>query len=237
MSIQDLPIKERNQALFSHIINGIKSGEIIPKVCAKSVAVDAHTVVPEEVGTKHIVYSHGKVEKEIVLTQDMVLLTTLNAQGNPIIDKNGNTNTYDMKLAKFLKTYPKQVKGGHFVKDPYAQGAVMVSVALPKEMVKDGITLLPPGWGGYEGTLIPDGIIMLPFDSNLTLEEQINEWEKQGADKLDWYPNNEADTYSPCDKNGTFKDINLRKLFEQNKQFEGNPYKQKSLECSAEQNI
>ena len=60
MSIQELPIEERNGALFSYIMNGIKAGEIVPNVCAKSVAVDAHSVTPEEVGTKHTVYSHGK---------------------------------------------------------------------------------------------------------------------------------------------------------------------------------
>lgn len=229
MKIQELPIEQRNQALFSYIMNNLKTGALKPTVCAKSVAVDAHIVTPEEVGKKHTVYSHGKVEKQIELTADMVLLTTLDSQGNPVIDENGNTNTYDMKLAKFMKTYPKQVDGGHFVKDPYTKGSVMIAVSLPKKLIADGITLLPPGWGGYEGTLMQDGVIMLPFDPNLKLEEQIKEWEKQGADKLDWYPNNEANTYSPCDKNGTFENENLRKLFEQEKSFEGNPY-QKSQE-------
>lgn len=224
MSIQNLPIEERNAALFTHIMNGIKAGEITPTVCAKSVAVDAHSVTPDEVGKKHTVYSHGKVEKEIVLEEGMVLLTTLDAQGNPVLDENGNTNTYDMKLPKFLKNYPKQV-GDHFVKDPYAKGSVMASVELPKEFIgQEGITLLPPGWGGYEGTLMEGGIVMFPFNPDLTLEEQVAAWEQEGADKLDWYPNNEADTYSPCDKNGTFEDPSLRKLFEQGKEFVGAPY-------------
>ncbi|MBR4004034.1 MAG: hypothetical protein IKI95_08355 [Clostridia bacterium] len=224
MAIQDLPIEERNAALFTHIMNGIKAGEITPTVCAKSVAVDAHTVTAEEAGRTHTVYSHGKVEKEITLTEGMVLLTTLDKNGEPVIDENGNTNTYDMGLAKFMKNYPKQI-GGHFVKDPYAKGSVMASVALPKEMVGDeGITLLPPGWGGYEGTLMEGGIVMFPFNPELSLPEQVQAWEAEGADKLDWYPNNEADTYSACDKNGTFADESLRRLFDQGKEYEGTPY-------------
>lgn len=224
MELNKLPIEQTNQALFDYIMNGIKTGEIRPTICAKSVAVDAHKVSPEEVGKKHTVYSHGKVEKEITLAEDTVLLTTLDTQGNPVIDEKGNTNTYDMKLAKFLKTYPKQVKGGHFVKDPYAPGSVMAAVKVPDNLIKDGITMLPPGWGGYEGTLIAGGIMMFPFDAKLNLKDQVKAWEEQGANKLDWYPNNEANTYSRCDKNGTFEDENLRKLFEQDKVFEKTAY-------------
>lgn len=222
--ISKLPIDQINNALFDYIMNGIKDGSIHPEICAKSVAVDARQVKPEEVGQKHTVYSHGKVEKEITLAEDTVLLTTLDTQGKPVIDQNGNTNTYDMKLAKFMKTYPKQVKGGHFVKDPYAPGSVMVAVKIPENVIADGITMLPPGWGGYEGTLMAGGIMMFPFDPSLKLNDQVKAWETQGADKLDWYPNNEANTYSRCDKNGTFENENLRNLFEQDKPFEKTPY-------------
>ncbi|MBO5229461.1 MAG: hypothetical protein J6B20_01535 [Clostridia bacterium] len=43
-------------------------------------------------------------------------------------------------------------------------------------------------------------------------------------DEHNWYPNNEANSYARCDKNGTFEDENLRKLFEQDKTFENTPY-------------
>ena len=110
------------------------------------------------------------------------------------------------------------------MKDPYAPGSVMAAVKVPDKLIADGITMLPPGWGGYEGTLIAGGIMMFPFDPKLNLKDQVEAWEAQGANKLDWYPNNEANTYSRCDKNGTFEDENLRKLFEQDKIFEKTAY-------------
>lgn len=228
MKIQDLPLEQRNGALFNFIIEGIKNGQIEPVVCAKSVAVDAREVQPEEVGQQHTVYSQGKVEKVITLQEDIVLLTTLDRNGNPVLDEDGNENTYDMKKAKFLKTYPKEING-HHVKDPYSPGSVMVAIRLPEELIAEGITMLPPNWTGnngerYEGTLMSGGIMMFPFNPELSLVEQLEAWSKAGADKLDWYPNNEANTYAPCDKNGTFKDPLLRKLFEQPKEYVGEPY-------------
>ena len=100
----------------------------------------------------------------------------------------------------------------------------MLSVKLPDDIVKDGLTMLPPNWDGYEGTLLKGGILMFPFDPNRSLEGQIWAYEQEGYDKLDWYPNNEAQTYSACDKNGTFENESLRKTFNQTKQYEGKVY-------------
>lgn len=227
MRIQEMPIEQRNQAVFDYIIAGIRAGQITPVVCAKSVAVDAREVQPEEYGQEHIVYSQGKVEKVVTLGEGMMLLTTLDKNGNPVVDAQGHTNTYDMKKSKFEKNYPKEVNG-HRVKDPYAPGSVMISIRIPEALIQEGITLLPPNWGGYEGTLVSGGVLMFPFNPELSLEEQIAAWIKEGADKLDWYPNNEPQTYSRCDKNGTFMDPALRELFGQDKQFLGEPYPAKS---------
>lgn len=223
----DIEPKKMTEMLFDYIISGLESGEFEPVVCAKHVCVDAHLVTPEEYGKEHVVWSHGKVEKTITLQEGMVLLKTLDKNGNPVVDEMGHENVYDMKISKFLTNYPKEVNG-HYVKDPYAEGSVMVAVKLPDEMIGDGITILPPNWGGYEGTLMKGGILMFPFDKDRSLEGQLWAWRQEGFDKLDWYPNNEADTYSPCDKNGTFENQALRKTFEQDKPYEGNPYKTKT---------
>ena len=215
--------QEMTEKVFCYVVSKIKSGEIKPVVCAKSVCVDAHIVTPEEVGKEHIVWSRGKVEKTITLSDGMVLLKTFDENGKPVVDEAGHENVYDMKLAKFQKNYPTKVNG-HFVKDPYAPGSVMISVKIPDEIIKDGLTMLPPNWGGYEGTLVKGGILMFPFDPARTLEGQVWAWEQEGFDKLDWYPNNEAQTYSECDRNGTFKSESLRKTFGQTKEYEGNPY-------------
>lgn len=215
--------EEMTKKIFNYVISKIKSGELKPIVCAKSVCVDAHVVTPDEVGKEHIVWSHGKVEKTLTLTEGMVLVTTLDESGKPVLDEFGHENVYDMKLAKFQKNYPTQING-HYVKDPYAKGSVMIAVKLSDEIIKEGITMLPPNWGGYEGTLVKGGFLMFPFDPNRSLEGQLWAWEQEGFDKLDWYPNNEPQTYSPCDRNGTFENEELRNLFGQTKEFEGNPY-------------
>lgn len=219
--------QENTQKLFAFIIDNVKQGKLVPKVCAKSVCVDAREVKPEEVGTKFTVWSHGKVEKEVVLTEDMMLLTTLDENGNPVVDSAGHLNVYDMKKSKFQKTYPKQING-HYVKDPYDKGSVAIVIEMPAGFVpEEGITILPPNWGGYEGTLMQGGVIMMPFNPERSLEGQIWEWENNGANGLDWYPNNEPNTYSECDKNGTFKNPALRKTFGQTKEYEGYPYSKK----------
>lgn len=215
--------QETTKALFDYVINQIKAGNIKPTVCAKSVCVDAHYVTEDEIGKEHIVWSHGKVEKTITLRQDMVLLKTLDHNGEPVIDEYGHENIYDMKLQKFQKTYPAQING-HYMKDPYAEGSVMNAIALPDEVVDEGITMCPPNWGGYEGTLMKGGTLMFPFDPEKNLNEQVDAWEKTGYNKIDWYPNNEAYTYSPCDKNGTFKNEELRNTFNQDKPYLGDPY-------------
>ena len=220
--------QDNTKKLWDYILKGIKLGTLKPEVCAKSVCVDARFVKPEEVGQKHIVWSHGKIEKTITLSDNIVLLTTLDKQGKPVIDSEGHENVYDMEIAKFKKTYPKQING-HYVKDPYSDGSVCIMIKFPKGFIsEEGITILPPNWGGYEGKLMPGGAIMLPFNSARSLEGQIWAWEKEGFDKVDWYPNNEPDTYSECDKYGTFKDENLRKVFDQSKQYEGYPYGQRA---------
>lgn len=222
-----MSVQTNTEKLFKYIIEGVKQGTLQPKVCAKSICVDAREVTPEEVGTKFTIWSHGKVEKEVVLTEDMMLLTTLDENGQPIVDSEGHLNTYDMKKSKFQKTYPKQING-HYVKDPYEKGSVSIVIELPDGFVpEEGITVLPPNWGGYEGTLMQGGVIMMPFDPTRSLQGQIWEWEKQGATQLDWYPNNEPSTYSECDKNGTFKDPALRRTFAQTKEYEGYPYSKK----------
>ncbi|MDD4110250.1 MAG: hypothetical protein PHS54_01710 [Clostridia bacterium] len=131
-------------------------------------------------------------------------------------------------MEKFKKTYPRQINT-HYVKDPYEKGSVMIAINIPNEIIgENGLTILPPNWGGYEGSLIKDGVLMFPFDPARSLEGQIWAWEQEGSKKLDWYPNNEPNTYSDCDKNGTFKDSSLRKLFQQDKEYEGYPYFEKN---------
>lgn len=219
--------RENTQILFDYLITAVKEGKVEPVVCAKRVMVDACFVTPEEYGKDYIVWSHGQVEKTFKLGPDMVLVTTLNEKAQPVIDEKGNTNTYDLSTKKFHKTYTKEIDG-HYVKDPYAPTSVMIAVKIPENLIpENGLTFFPPNWGGYEGTLMKNGVVMLPFNPALSLIEQIDEWKKEGIEKLDFYPNNEPDTYSCCDKNGTFENENLRKSFEQGKAFEGNPYKQR----------
>lgn len=214
-------LKKTTKFIFDYVILKLKTGEIKPVLCAESVSsVDAHMVTPDEVGKTHIVWSHGKIEKTIILQENMVLLKTLDKNGKPILDENGHENVYDVKIEEFQKIYTTKVDG-RYAKDPYADGTVKIAITLPDEIVKDGLTLLPPNWDGNEGTLIKNGVLIFPFDKTKTLNEQISYYESQGFDKVDWYPNNESQTYSACDKNGTFKSEVLRKIFNQTKMYEG----------------
>ena len=204
-------IKAKTEQLFNAIIRGLENRQLNAEIQAKCVCVDARTVSKEEVGKKHVVWSKGKVEKTLVLMPNMVLIKTLGKDGKPVIDKLGHENVYDMDAAKFTKKYPKQING-HFVQD----GTPMLTVSLPEELVpEEGITILPPNWGGYAGTLMKGGLIMFPFDPNLSIEANIEAIKKQGATSIDWYPNNEPDTYAPCYNNGIFKDSQLRETFNQ----------------------
>ena len=205
---------DKTQNFFKEIISGVENGSIEAKIQAKSVCVDARPARPEEVGTKFTVWSHGKVEKEITVAEDTVFLTTLDKDGKPIVDESGHDNTYDMPMKKFAKKYQKH-PNGHFVQDP----TPMVTIQLPDSVIpEEGIKLLPPCWGGYEGTLMRGGLVMLPFNPDLSREQQIEEWKQYltSGKTVDWYPNNEADTYSLCDKNGTFIDKNFQELYGQN---------------------
>lgn len=160
---------EETQRFFSEVINGVQNGTIKAKIKAKCVCVDARQATKEEVGTKFTVWSHGKVEKETTVREDTVFLTTLDRNGNPVIDEKGNTNTYDMSLAKFKKKYKKH-SNGHYVQDP----TPMATIKLPDSMIPEqGKELLPPCWGGHEGTLMRGGLLMLPFNPELSQEEQI----------------------------------------------------------------
>lgn len=212
--ISKLSPKEATKKLFDFLIESLEKGELEPIIQAKCAMVDARKVTTEEIGKEFTVYSHGKVEKVITLEEDTILLTTLGKDGKPIIDEAGHYNTYDMKEKKFNKKYPNQING-HYVQD----GTPMITVTLPEGVIPEsGITVLPPGWGGYEGTLMSEGIIMLPFDSNMTPVELLKSYKEEGAEKLDWYPNNEASTYAPCKPNGVFLDETLRKTFNQENQ-------------------
>ena len=223
MDLKNLSDQQRTAYVFAYIMEGVKAGAIKPMVCAKSTWVDAHFVTAEEAGQEHIVWSQGKVEKVVILQEGMVLITTLDENGNPILDSDGHTNTYDMSATKFAKNYTLEIDG-HYVKDPYDKGSVMVAVELPAELVGEGLTILPPNWGGYSGTLMPGGYIMLPYKSGSSLLGQVYEWEQVGVAALDFYPNNEPQTYSECDKNGTFRDPALRKRFEQNQEYQGEAF-------------
>lgn len=206
---------EDTQKFFKEVIDGVEKGSIKAKIQAKCVCVDARQAKADQVGTKFTVWSHGKVEKEITVKEDTVFLTTLDKNGNAIIDEKGNTNTYDMPLAKFSKKYKKH-ENGHYVQDT----TPMVTIQLPDSMIpENGKKLLPPCWGGYDGTLMRGGLVMLPFNPELSREKQIEEWKKylnSGAN-VDWYPNNEAETYATCDRDGVFKDADLRELYGQTK--------------------
>ena len=206
---------DQTQQFFGEVIDGVENGSIKAKIKAKCVCVDARKAKAEEVGTKFTVWSQGKVEKEITVKEDTVFLTTLDRNGNPIVDEKGHENIYDMPLSKFSKKYKKH-ENGHYVQDT----TPMVTIKLPDSMIPEqGKKLLPPCWGGYEGTLMRGGLVMLPFNPDLSREEQIEEWKKylhSGAN-VDWYPNNEAETYATCDRNGIFKDEDLRELYGQTK--------------------
>lgn len=205
---------EDTQGFFKDVIDGIEKGSIKAKIQAKCVCVDARQATKEEVGTKFTVWSHGKVEKVIDVKEDTVFLTTLDRNGNPIVDEKGHDNTYDMPLKKFAKKYKKH-ENGHFVQDT----TPMITVKLPDELIPEqGKKLLPPCWGGYEGTLMRGGLVMLPFNPELSREEQIKVWREYITSNVnvDWYPNNEAETYATCDRNGIFKDEDLRELYGQN---------------------
>lgn len=206
---------DQTQEFFAEVIDGVEKGTIKAKIKAKCVCVDARKAKAEEVGTKFTVWSHGKVEKEITVKEDTVFLTTLDRNGNPIIDEKGHENTYDMPLAKFNKKYKKH-ENGHYVQDT----TPMITIKLPDSMIPEqGKKLLPPCWGGYEGTLMRGGLVMLPFNPELSREDQIEEWKKylKSGASVDWYPNNEAETYATCDRDGIFKDEDLRVLYGQTK--------------------
>ena len=71
--------KQTTTELFNSVMEGIESGKLKVKVKAKCVCVDAHFITPEEAGQEHIVWSHGKVEKTVILEEGKVLVTTLNS--------------------------------------------------------------------------------------------------------------------------------------------------------------
>ena len=147
------------------------------------------------------------------MQRDTVFITTLDRNGEPIVDESGHRNIYDMPVDKFRKKYRK-LKNGHYV-----QNAVPVAtIKLGDDIIpEDGIKLLPPCWGGYEGTLMRNGIIILPFNSELTTKQQLNEWKRYlSGEIIDWYPNNEPDTYAICDKRGIFKDQTLNSQSDKN---------------------
>lgn len=203
--------QKNTESLFNAIIRGLEKGELEAVVQSKCICVDAYLVQPEDYGKEHIVWSHGQVEKTITLGENMVLIKTLGADGKPILDDAGHENIYDMKADKFAKRY-KLHENGHYVQD----GTPMLTVSLPDGMIpEEGVTLLPPNWGGYEGTLMKDGLVMFPFDPSLSIKANIEAIKEQGFAAVDWYPNNESQTYSPCDKNGIFADEQLRKTFGQ----------------------
>ena len=56
---------------------------------------------------------------------------------------------------------------------------------------------------------------MFPYNPSLTAEEHIKQWQNHfdNGEILDWYPNNEPETYAPCTKDGIFRDEALRKLY------------------------
>ena len=203
---------DATKKFFDKLINDVEDKKLKVQIQAKCVCVDARKATPEEVGTKFTVWSHGKVEKTITVKEDTVFLTTLDKNGKPVVDEEGHENTYDMPLKKFTKKYQKH-PNGHFVQDP----TPMATIKLPDDMIPEkGLTLLPPCWGGYEGTLMRGGLVMLPFNPNLTGKQQIEEWKQYMTGKdVDWYPNNEPDTYAVCDKHGLFKDEELRALYGQ----------------------
>lgn len=209
--MEDAIAKKNTEKLFNLIMKGLETGNLEATIQAKCVCVDAREVSEEEYGQKHIVWSHGKVEKEITLGPDMVLITTLGADGKPIIDEKGHDNTYDMNAAKFAKKY-KPHNNGHYVQD----GTPMLTVSLSDTIIpENGITILPPNWRGDTGTLMRDGLVMFPYDSSLSIEENIQAIKEAGAHVIDWYPNNEPQTYSPCNESGIFLDPLLRKTFDQ----------------------
>lgn len=211
------------QDFFKSIIDGIENGTIEVNSQAKCVGMEARLATPEEVGTKFMVWSHGKIEKEIIVKEDTVFLTTLDRNGKPIVDEGGHKNTYDMPFKKFARKYKEHING-HYVQD-YTP---MVAVQVPESMVsEEGIKLLPPCWEGYAGTLMRGGLIMLPFNPKLSSEEQIAEWKKyiKNGEIVDWCPNNEADTYSPCDEYGIFEDESLQELYGQTKEYKPHRHK------------
>lgn len=217
--MEDLERKEKEileketKEFFAQIIEGVKNGSLVPILQAKCICVDARKARADEVGTEFTTYSQGKVEKVFTVKEDTVFVTTLDRNGEPVIDKKGNKNIYDMSETKFNKKY-KLHKNGHYVQDP----TPMVTIKLPDSMIPEqGKKLLPPCWGGYDGTLMRGGLIMLPYNPKLSKSEQIKVWETYltKGESVDWYPNNEAGTYAVCDKNGVFEDPELRGLYGQ----------------------
>ena len=220
--------EEATQKLFNHIIRGVEFGKLKPVVCAKSAMVNARDPKPEEIGKPLQVWTNGKLEanEKYIVKEDDKILTTLNPDGSEKLDKFGHANEYLMPAKKLASRYPKKING-HYVADNTP--SVMVKMSdffIPEE----GITVVPPGWWGSTGTLHKGGAVMLPFDPNRSKEGQVWSWIQQGANKLDWYPNNEPWTYSECDKNGTFKDPTLRKSFGQKGIYQGDPYSSKDKE-------
>lgn len=211
---QTTNLYKTTQEFFLKVITAVENGELPVKIQAKCICVDARLAKPHEIGTKFTVWSHGKIEKEIIVSEDTVFITTLDENGRPIIDKEGRLNIYDMPFGKFKKKYHPH-KNGYFVQDPTPMATINASDIIST----DSITLLPPCWNGYTGTLMKNGLIMLPLNPELSFSEQVEVWKSylQG-NLIDWYPNNEPDTYAPCDKYGKFKSKKLRKLFEQTPQ-------------------
>lgn len=202
---------EATKEFFLKIITAVENGELQVELQAKCVCVDARLAMPKEVGKKYTIWSHGKIEKEIIVQEDTVFIVTLNENGYPVIDDQGHLNIYDMPLAKFKQKY-RLDKNGHYVQDQ----KVMATIDVGDYAGEDGRILLPPCWNGHTETLMKGGLLMLPYNSEFTFEEHMKFWKSYlNGNAIDWYINNEPETYAPCDKNGKFKSKRLRKLFNQ----------------------
>ena len=208
-------VKERSKAFLKWVLEQIRAGKVKVVLQAKCVCVDARQATPEEVGTKYQVWSHGKLETEYDVQEGSYFVTTLDKNGKPVVDNEGHMNTYVMTAKKFGQRYHKH-PNGHYAPDQTPVATILID---PDLIPEEGIELLPPNWYGGKGVLMKGGLFMLPYDPSLSDEEQLAAWEAYITDDaiVDWYPNNEPETYARCNKEGVFADPELRELFGQGK--------------------
>lgn len=241
-NIKDMKQEEIEQAaknshlLYSEIIKGLENGNLKPTIQAKHHRVYIRKAIPGE---------------EIFVEADNASYT---ATDEHYLVYNSPTNYY-LVNEKGFKRYElddnmiKRVDGqGHEILGFKPKGAPVLIINADDIKALDlneaGFTYFPSNWWGSTDTIKTGFVVVLPYDSKLSLAKNIEKYKEAFAlfpqptatkeeiethltsgQGFDCYAidDKHASTYATCDKAGTFKDEKLRAIANQTKSYIGQP--------------